>query len=139
MQKTTIFHGLEVVMLMATLVLSACGGGGAGSGTGTTSTTSTTSSSGSGGTGGGTATATYILSWDPVSAPSMSGYRVYYGTAPLASQSPLGAVDTTVTSIEFSPAQYKIATGTTLYMAVSTLGSNGVESPTSKVVSIVVQ
>jgi len=136
MQKTTIFRGLEIVMLMATLALSACGGGGAGS---DASTTSTTSSSTGGGTGGGTATATYILSWDPVSAPSASGYRVYYGTAPLTSQSPLGAVDTTVTSIEFSPAQYKIATGATLYMAVSTLGSNGIESPTSKVVSIVVQ
>ena len=130
MQKTTIFRGLEIVMLMAALALSACGGGGAGSDSGTTSTTSTTG-------GGGTAAATYILSWDQVSAAN--GYRVYYGTAPLTSQSPLGSVDTTVTSIEFSPAQYKIATGATLYMAVSTLGSNGIESPTSKVVSIVVQ
>lgn len=127
--QTTIFRGLEIVMIMAALALSACGGGATGSDSGTTSTTSTT--------GGGTAAGTYILSWDAVSAAN--GYRVYYGTAPLTSQSPLGTVDTTVTSIEFSPAQYKIATGATLYMAVSTLGSNGIESPTSKAVSIVVQ
>jgi hypothetical protein len=128
MQKTILFRGLEIMTLMAVLALSACGGGGAGSDTNTTSTTSTT--------GGGTAAGTYILSWDPVSAAT--GYRVYYGTAPLTSQAPLGTVDTTVTSIEFSPAQYKIATGATLYMAVSTLGANG-ESPTSKATSIVVQ
>lgn len=136
MQKTIFFRGLEIMTLMAVLTLSACGGGGAGSDASTTSTTSSTSSGTGGGTGGGTAVATYILSWDPVSAAN--GYRVYYGTAPLTSQSPLGTVDTTVTSIEFSPAQYKIATGDTLYMAVSTLGANG-ESPASQVVSVVVQ
>lgn len=138
MQKTIFFRGLEIMTLMAVLALSACGGGGAGSDASTTtSTTSSTSGGTGGGTGGGTAVATYILSWDPVSAAN--GYRVYYGTAPLTSQSPLGTVDTTVTSVEFSPAQYKIATGATLYMAVSTLGSNGIESPTSQVVSVVVQ
>lgn len=139
MQKTTIFRGSEIVMLVAVLTLSACGGG-TGSNAGTT--TSTASTSGGGGTtstSSGTATATYIFSWDTVSAPSVTGYRIYYGTAPLTNQSPLGTIDTTVTSIEFSPAQHQIAVGTELYMAVSALGTNGAESPVSKTVSIMVQ
>lgn len=137
MQKTTIFRGLEIVMLVAVLTLSACGGG-TGSNAGTTTSTASTNG-GTTSTSGGTTTATYIFSWDTVSAPSVTGYRIYYGTAPLTNQSPLGTIDTTVTSIEFSPAQHQIAVGTELYMAVSALGTNGAESPVSKTVSIVVQ
>jgi hypothetical protein len=139
MQKTNIFRGMEILMLVAALGLTACGGGGGGS-TGSTSPSSTTSGgTGSGGGGGTPASSTYTLSWDAVTGASVTGYRVYYGTAPLTSQSPLGTVDTTVTSVDFSPGQYKIAAGTTLYMAVSSLGINGVESPISKTVSVVVQ
>ena len=138
MRKITIFRGLELMTLVAFLALTACGGGGSTDSTGTASTLTTTS--GGGGSGGGsTATATYVLSWSAVSGSSVTGYRVYYGTAPLNSKSPLGTVDTNLTSLEFSPGQYNIAAGTTLYMAVSTLGTNGVESPLSQTASIVVQ
>jgi len=144
MQKTNIFRGMEILMLVAALSLTACGGGGGGGGSSSTSPSSTTSGgtgSGGGGGGGTPATSTYTLSWDAVTgtATTVTGYRVYYGTAPLTSQSPLGTVDTTVTSVDFSPGQYKIAAGTTLYMAVSSLGTNGVESPISQTVSVVVQ
>jgi len=138
MRKITIFRGLELMTLMALLALTACGGGG-GSTDSTGTTTTLTSSGGGGGGGGSTATGTYVLSWDAVSGSSVTGYRVYYGTAPLSSKSPLGTVDTNLTSLEFSPGQYKIAAGTTLYMAVSTLGANGIESPISQTASIVVQ
>lgn len=137
MRKITIFRGFELMTLLALLALTACGGGGGG-GTDSSGTTTLTTFGGGGG-GGSTATATYVLSWDAVSGSSVTGYRVYYGTAPLSSKSPLGTVDTNLTSLEFSPGQYKIAAGTTLYMAVSTLGANGVESPISKTASIVVQ
>ena len=140
MQKTNFFRGMEILMLVAALSLTACGGGGGAGGSGSTSPSSTTSGgTGSGGGGGTVATSTYTLSWDAVTGANVTGYRVYYGTAPLTSQSPLGTVDTTVTSVDFSPGQYKIATGTTLYMAVSSLGANGVESPVSQTVSVVVQ
>lgn len=139
MQKTKIYSGLEVLVLIAALGLSACGGGGGSDSTGTSPSSTTT---GGGGGGGGTpATSTYTLSWDAVTgtATSVIGYRVYYGTAPLSSRSPLGTFDTTVTSVDFSPGQYNIAAGTTLYMAVSALGTNGVESPVSQTASIAVQ
>jgi hypothetical protein len=137
MRKITIFRGLEMMTLMALLALTACGGGGS---TGTDSSGSTTLTTiGGGGGGGSTATATYVLSWSAVTNSSVTGYRVYYGTAPLSSKSPLGTIDTNLTSLEFSPGQYKIAAGTTLYMAVSTLGTNGVESPISQTASVVVQ
>lgn len=142
MQKTNIFRGMEILMLVAVLSLTACGGGGGGSSGGTSPSSTTSGGTVSGGGGGGTvATSTYTLSWDAVTgaATAVTGYRVYYGTAPLTSQSPLGAIDTTVTSVDFSPGQYKIAAGTTLYMAVSSLGTNGVESPVSQTVSVVVQ
>jgi hypothetical protein len=138
MRKITIFRGLEIMTLMALLALTACGGSGGG-GTDSSGTTTLTTTSGGGGGGGSTATATYVLSWSAVSGSSVTGYRVYYGTAPLSSKSPLGTVDTNLTSLEFSPGQYKIAAGTTLYMAVSTLGANGVESPISNTASVVVQ
>lgn len=142
MQKTNIFRGMEILMLVAALSLTACGGGGGGNSGGTSPNSTTSVGTGSGGGGGGTvATSTYTLSWDAVTgaATSVTGYRVYYGTAPLTSQSPIGTIDTTVTSVDFSPGQYKIAAGTTLYMAVSSLGANGVESPVSQTVSVVVQ
>lgn len=141
MQKTNIFRGMEILMLVAALGLTACGGGGGGS-----SGSASPSSTSSGGTGGGgtPATATYTLSWNAVTgaATAVTGYRIYYGTAPLTSQSPLGTIDidTTVTSVDFSPGQYQIAAGATLYMAVSSLDTNnGVESPVSQTVSVVVQ
>jgi len=142
MQNRNIFYGLEIVILITTLTLTACGGGGGDtSSTPPSSTTAGSTGSGGGGSGGGTASSTYTLSWGPVTgtATTVTGYRVYYGTAPFTSQSPLGTINTTVSSIDFAPANYNIAPGTTLYMAVSTLGVNGVESPASQTLSVVVQ
>ncbi len=142
MQKTNIFHCLKIVIFSTVLTLTACGGGGAGSSSGASPNSTTAGNTGGGGgSGGGTASATYTLSWTPVTgaATAVTGYRVYYGAAPLTSNTPLGSIDTTVASIDFAPVNYKISAGTTLYMAVSTLGVNGAESPVSSTVSVVVQ
>ena len=131
MQKTYVAHGSQIVTLIAVLVLTACGGGGSDTGTATSTV----------GVGGPTPTATYTISWDPVTSSSttVTGYRVYYGTASLSSGSMMGTIDTTTTSLDFVPGQHQIAAGQTLYMAVSALGSNGIESPASNTVSITVQ
>lgn len=142
MQNRNISHGLAIMMFIAAFTLAACGGSGGGASSGTTASSTTTGGTGSGGgSGAGTATSTYTLSWDAVTgaATSVTGYRVYYGTAPFASQSPRGKIDTTATSMDFAPANYNIAAGSTLYMAVTTIGVNGAESPASKTVSITVQ
>jgi hypothetical protein len=46
-------------------LLTACGSGGASDG---------------GGGGGGGSQNTATLAWDPVTAPNLAGYRIYYGT-----------------------------------------------------------
>jgi fibronectin type 3 domain-containing protein len=73
-------------------------------------------------TEGGTA----ILSWDPVTATDLSGYRVYYGTGPGAYLQPFGhgievgdVVTYTVTGL---------SSGTRYYFAVTAYDTTGNES-----------
>lgn len=118
----------------------ACGGGAAGGGGDTNAALTDDASNGSSGSGGGSvATGVYVLSWDAVADLNVTGYRAYYAVTPLSNGKILGAVDTALTSLEFTPADYDVAAGTTLYVAVSALGANGLESPVSDQVSIVVQ
>lgn len=114
-------------ILFMGVVVSVLGCGGGGDTTGGTTT------------GGSLATATYVLSWDAVQDPAVSGYRVYYGLSPMSSGKTLGSLDTASTSLELKAADYNIPAGATLYAAVSALGQNGLQSPASNQVSIAVE
>ena len=50
------------------------------------------------GTTGSTTSSTPALVWDPVNAPGLQGYRVYYGTAPGTYLQPLGQGLSTVST-----------------------------------------
>ena len=65
-------------LLLAGIVflLTACGGGGGGE------TSGSSTPSGSSGPTTPVLASAAVLTWDPVVAPSVSGYRVYYGTTP---------------------------------------------------------
>lgn len=139
MRKILVFKYFFLVILAMLVV--GCGGGGADAGsTGGGSTSTSTSSSGVAGPQiTAIATGTYILSWNAVPDPAVNSYRVYFATGPFSSGKILGQLDTAATSLEFLPGSHGIAAGATLYMAVSALGANGLESPVSNQLSIVVQ
>jgi len=71
------------------------------------------------------------LAWDPVTAPNLAGYRIYYGTAPGAYIQPLGqglnasAPAYTVTNLQ--PGKY--------YFAVTAYDMSNIESGFSNEVS----
>ncbi len=127
--------GKKLLVGAFVLALAACGGGGGG-------TDTTAPSSGTSAAGGTTAlaTATYTLSWNAVSDPNVTGYRIYYNTAPLSSGGAKHVdVGLSSTTVDFAPGSYGIASGATLYAAVSSTGAGGVESPISSQVSVAVQ
>ncbi len=78
----------------------------------------------------------YAFTWQAVSDSRVTGYRVYWSTAPFSS----GATPTTVdlgnvTSFPFTRVTLgNLASGTTVYMSVAALGS-GLESPLTAPVS----
>jgi hypothetical protein len=86
-------------------------------------------------------TATYTLSWAAPNDPNVTGYRVYYSTAPLSSGGSPRHIDVngSTTAIDLQPSAYGIARGATLHTAVSSTGTGGLESPVSSEVSIVVE
>lgn len=139
MRKMPVFKHFLLVTLSVLVV--ACGGGGGGgaggagpsgeAGTNTGGLVSTPSTP--------IASGVYILSWDTVADPAVLGYRVYYATSPFSRGKILGQLDTGATSLEFHPGAYGVTAGSAIYMAVSSLGANGLESPISNQVSIVVQ
>ncbi len=137
MRKILVFKYFFLVILAMLVV--ACGGGGAGAGSTGGGSTSTSSSGVAGPQITAIATGTYILSWNAVPDPAVNSYRVYFATGPFSSGKILGQLDTAATSLEFLPGSHGIAAGATLYMAVSALGANGLESPVSNQLSIVVQ
>jgi hypothetical protein len=74
-----------------------------------------------------------------VADPSVTGYRIYYNT--VASGGSPGHLDISkpTTSLEFQPGAFGIAAGTTIYLAISSIGAGSAESPLSPVQSVTVQ
>lgn len=111
-----------LLIALATSQLIACGGG---SGAGSGSVTSAGSATGTSNSA--------VLTWDPPTAPNVTGYRVYYGTSPGAYlQSPgqglsVGNV-TTYTLMGLS-------SRTRFYFAVTAIDTVGNESGFSNEVS----
>ena len=139
---------LLALVLASCLGLAACNGSGSGTTgvSGSTSTSSPPSSGGgtggsSGGSGSGLATSIYNLSWSAVSDPNVTGYRVYYSTTSLTSSGTPSHIDVPLntTSMDFNPATHGMPAGATLYMAVASYGTGGLESPLSNQVSVVLQ
>ena len=85
------------------------------------------------------ATGTYVLTWDAVADPTVSGYHVYYGTNPLNTGRIGGVIPTDGPSLEFVPADHGMQAGQTLYMAVTAVSGSGMESAASEPVSIPLQ
>ena len=81
----------------------------------------------------------YRISWNSVSDARVTGYRVYYSTAPFTGTVAPVTVDVgSVTSYSLNATATGFAVGSTLYVAVTSLG-DGIESALSETASIVVQ
>ena len=81
----------------------------------------------------------YRISWDPVIDDRVTGYRVYYSTSPLTGAPAPQTIDVgDVTSYSFDATAANIPIGSTLYVAVTSVG-DGLESEYSETVSTVVQ
>jgi hypothetical protein len=124
--KFKTFSSLPIGLLL--LAISACGGGGFDGGSGATNVVTATASS----------DGTYLVSWEPVADSRVTGYKLYYATTPLdagvAHVLDVGGM----TSYTFNAVAAGIAAGTTLYFAVTSVGS-GMESVMSDPVNVVVQ
>ena len=134
--------GKKLAVSSFVLVLTACGSGGLGTNATTTAPGSPTPTPTPTPTPPPvTSTATYTLSWAAPSDPNITGYRVYYSTAPLNSGGSPGRIDvnSSTTAIDFKPSTYGIASGATLHVAVSSTGTGALESPVSAEASIVVE
>ena len=82
---------------------------------------------------------TYILTWDQVVDPNVTGYKLYYAAGPFSSGSQIRTIDVgTPTTYQFNPSALGLAVGTTIYFSVAAVG-NGMESPLSDPVSMVLQ
>lgn len=144
MQEPRTSHPFILTAALALgFLLSACGGQTPGANGATSLTAGTPSIGGSGGSTGGAggssnpATGQYLLSWDPVSDSRVTGYKLYYSSAPFSSTQQPNTVDVgTTTTYQFTPSG--VSTGTTMYFAVAATGS-GLESPLSSAVSVVIQ
>jgi fibronectin type 3 domain-containing protein len=66
------------------------------------------------------------LAWDPVTAPNLSGYRVYYGTAPGTYQQSYG--QGIVVSNATAHTLLGLSSGTRYYFVVTAFDSSGNES-----------
>ena len=129
---------LFLLPIILSIFITACGGGG---NTGSTNTATTSPSTGTGGSGGGTlATGTYILSWDQVADPNVTGYKLYYAIAPYSSGAKIYTIDVgSPNTYQFKPSTLGLTAGTTVYLSVAAVG-NGMESPLSDpVVSVALQ
>lgn len=139
----------RLVLGAAVIVLSACGGGGTSESNGSGGTSQSLpagtppSLGGGGGTigggGGALATAAYTLSWNAVNDPNVTGYRIYFDVAQIGSGSTPIHVDVSSSSVAFQPGNFGVAKGSTVYVAVASIGSGGLESPISGQVSIVAE
>lgn len=123
--KFKTFSFLPIGLLL--LAISACGGGFEGTSGTTNVVTATASSDG-----------TYLVSWEPVADSRVTGYNLYYATTPLDAGVAQIAYVGDMTSYTFNAVAAGIAAGTTLYFAVTSVGS-GMESAMSDPVNVVVQ
>jgi uncharacterized repeat protein (TIGR02543 family) len=83
--------------------------------------------------------ATYIISWDLVTDPNVTGYKLYYATAPFSSSTPVLSIDVgSATTYAVTASALGVSTGTTVYFAVAAVGG-GMESPLSSPVSEILQ
>ena len=81
----------------------------------------------------------YRISWDPVIDDRVTGYRVYYSTSPLTGAPGPSTIDVgDVTSYSFDATAANVPIGSTLYVAVTSVG-DGIESGLSEMVSTLVQ
>lgn len=111
---------------------------------GTTTGGTTTGGTTTGGTttGGTISGATYAISWNAVVDPNVTGYKVYFNTAPIGSPGKSGQVPvsgSTTTSVNFLPGTRGILVGETLFVAITSTGAGSAESPLSAAVSVTVQ
>lgn len=125
-------HTRFLLLVILSIFIAACGGGGDTGTTNSTTTNSGTGTSGGGGTGGGIlATGSYILSWDQVVDPNVTGYKLYYATSPYSSGAKIYTIDVGApTTYQFTPSTLGLTAGTTVYFSVAAVG-NGMESPLS--------
>ena len=70
-----------------------------------------------------------VLAWDAVTVPSLSGYRVYFGTAPGTYLQSLGQGISVGNVITYTV--MGLASGTRYYFAVTDFDTLGIESPYS--------
>lgn len=81
----------------------------------------------------------YQISWDPVIDARVTGYKIYYSTAPLTGAPAPVTIDVgNVTTYSFNATTVGVAVGSTLYVAVTSVG-DGVESELSETVTTLVQ
>ena len=81
----------------------------------------------------------FQISWDAVADSRVTGYKVYYSTAPLTGGPAPTAINVgNVTTYAFDATAAGLTLGSTLYVAVTSVGS-GVESDYSETVSTIVQ
>ena len=88
-------------------------------------------------------TATYTISWNPVTLTegTLDGYNIYYSvTAPLSKANAMGFVpiSAATTNLIFVPADFDITTCTTIYIAITSIGSKP-ESSLSTVQTLIVE
>lgn len=124
------------------IALAGCGGGGATSGGGSSSAGGSSAGSSSSAPSqrtGTAARATYTISWDAVSDPSVTGYRIYFNYTPIGSGQTPAFVDATSSTVSLKPGDYGILAGDTLYVAVASRGAGGLESPVSTPYSILAE
>ena len=120
-----------LILVSFALALTACGSG---SGSG---------GRGGGPGGGGSASDTYTIAWNaPSNSANVTGFRIYYSTAPINGSGTVRSMDVpsaATNSVSFQPSAHGIAPGSTLYLAVASIGANGLESPISSQASIRLQ
>ena len=81
----------------------------------------------------------YSVSWQEIVDSRLTGYKLYYSTAPFSSGSNIKTVTLgTDTSYSFSPGSSGITKGSTVYLAVAAIGT-GLESPLSDTTTVTVQ
>jgi hypothetical protein len=111
---------------------------------GTTTGGTTTGGTTTGGTttGGTLSNATYAISWDPLVDPKVTGYKVYFNTAPIGNPGKSGQLSVpghSSTSVIFQPGTQGILVGESLFVAISSTGAGSAESTLSSAVSVTVQ